>query len=154
MKKIDHVNVVVSNLDKAKAFFTQLGFSVGDEGTLEGEWISEVVGLENVSARYTSLSLSGSGTNLELIEYTTPPSGQDPMMSKANQLGFRHIAFVVENIDETVQDLKGKGIIFLSPIQTYPKSGKRLAYFYGPDGILLELAQYPNLAEPEEPKRE
>ena len=154
MKKIDHVNIVVSNLDKAKAFFIQLGFSVGDEGVLEGEWISAIVGLDNVNARYTSLSLSGLGTNLELIEYKTPPSAHDPMMSKANQLGYRHIAFVVGNIDETVQDLKGKGITFLSPIQTYPKTGKRLAYFYGPDGILLELAQYPGLAGPEEPKRE
>jgi glyoxylase I family protein len=63
-------------------------------------------------------------------------------MGKANQIGFRHIAFEVENIDEIVQDMKDKGIKFISSIHTYPKTGKRLVYFWGPDGILLELAQY------------
>ncbi|GJQ60927.1 MAG: VOC family protein [Candidatus Scalindua sp. AMX11] len=149
---IDHVNVVVSDLDEAKAFFRQLGFSIGNEGRLEGEWISAIVGLPDVKARYVTLSLGDVGTNLELIQYYSPASGQDPWMSKANQLGYRHIAFEVEDLERTVQDLKEKGVTFLSPIQTYPETGKRLVYFYGPDMILLELAQYPNPAEPE-PKK-
>ncbi len=143
LKKVDHVNVVVSNLEEARAFFTQLGFSVGSERRLEGEWISAIVGLKDVEARYVTLSLEGVGTNLELIQYYTPASGRDPMMSKANQLGIRHIAFEVEDLDKIVHDLKEKGVTFLSPIQTYPATGKRLAYFYGPDMILLEFAQYP-----------
>ena len=44
------------------------------------------------------------------------------------------------NEPETV--LQKKGIEFISSIQTYAKTGKRLVYFHGPDGILLELAQY------------
>lgn len=142
LKKINHINVVVSDLDEAKAFFVQLGFEVGDESELSGEWISSIVDLPNVMARYVTLNLPGTETNLELIEYVTPPSERDPNVGKANQMGFRHIAFEVENIDETVQDLKDKGIKFISSIHAYPKTGKRLVYFWGPDGILLELAQY------------
>jgi len=142
LKRINHVNVVVSNLDKAKGFFIQLGFTIGDESELSGEWISSIVGLRNVRARYSTLSLPGTETNLELIEYATPPSERDPNMDKANQIGFRHIAFEVENIDKVVQEFKDKGIKFISPIHTYPRTGKRLVYFWGPDGILLELAQY------------
>jgi catechol 2,3-dioxygenase-like lactoylglutathione lyase family enzyme len=142
LKKINHINVVVSDLDEAKSFFIQLGFAVGDESELSGEWISSIVGLQNVKANYATLSLHGTETNLELIEYASPPSARDPDMGKANQMGFRHIAFEVENIDEIVQDLKDKGIKFISPIHTYPKTGKRLVYFWGPDRILLELAQY------------
>ncbi len=142
LKKINHINMVVSNLDEAKSFFIQLGFTVGDESELSGEWISSIVGLPNVRARYATLKLPDTETNLELIEYTSPPSERDPDMGKANQMGFRHIAFEVENIDEIVQDLKDKGIKFISSIHTYPKTGKRLVYFWGPDGILLELAQY------------
>ncbi len=135
--------MVVSDLDEAKSFFIQLGFTVGDESELSGEWISSIVALPNVMARYATLNLPGTETNLELIEYASPPSERDPNMGKANQMGFRHIAFEVENIDEIVQDLKDKGIKFISSIHTYPKTGKRLVYFWGPDGILLELAQYP-----------
>ena len=142
LKKINHVNIVVSNLEETKAFFVQLGFEVGDESELSGEWISSIVGLSDVSARYVTLSLPGTETNLELIEYTSPPSEKDPNMDKANQIGFRHIAFEVNNIDNEVHRLKEKGIKFLSVIHTYPKKGKRLVYLWGPDRILLELAQY------------
>ncbi len=142
LKNINHVNIVVSNLEETKAFFIQLGFEVGDESDLTGEWISSIVGLPDVNARYVTLSLPGTETNLELIEYTSPPSKKDPNMGKANQIGFRHIAFEVDNIEDEVSRLRDKGIKFLSAIQTYPKTGKRLVYLWGPDRILLELAQY------------
>ncbi|MCP4252528.1 MAG: VOC family protein [Candidatus Scalindua sp.] len=142
LKNINHVNIVVSNLEETKAFFIQLGFEVGDESDLTGEWISSIVGLPDVNARYVTLSLPGTETNLELIEYTSPPSEKDPNMGKANQIGFRHIAFEVDNIEDEVSRLRDKGIKFLSAIQTYPKTGKRLVYLWGPDRILLELAQY------------
>ncbi len=142
VKKLDHISIVVSDLERAKAFFTQFGFSVKDEARLAGEWLSALIGLENVHARYAQLSSLASTTNLELIQYISPPSERDPQMSKANQIGFRHIAFEVDNIDEVVQALKSKGIEFLSPIQTYGKTGKKIVYLLGPDGIILELAQY------------
>ncbi len=142
LKKINHVNIVVSNLDQTKAFFIQLGFKVGDESGLSGEWISSIVGLPDVNARYVTLALPGTETNLELIEYVSPSSEKDPDMDKANQIGFRHIAFEVDNIEDEVIRLKDKGIKFLSAIHTYPKTGKRLVYLWGPDRILLELAQY------------
>ena len=137
LKKINHVNIVVSNIEETKAFFIQLGFEVGDESELSGEWISSIVGLPDVKARYVTLSLPDTETNLELIEYTSPQSEKDPNMDRANQIGFRHIAFEVDNIEDEVCRLKDKGIKFLSIIQTYPKTGKRLVYLWGPDRILL-----------------
>ncbi len=142
LKNINHVNIVVSNLEETTAFFIQLGFEVGDKSELSGEWISSIVGLPEVNAKYVTLSLPGAETNLELIEYTSPPSGNDPDMDKANQIGLRHIAFEVDNIEDEVSRLKDMGIKFLSTIRTYPKTGKRLVYLWGPDRILLELAQY------------
>ncbi len=142
LKKIDHVNIVVSNLEESKTFFIQLGFEVGDESLLSGEWISSIVDLPDVNAGYVTLSLPGTETKLELIEYTSPPSEEDPNMYKANQIGFRHVAFEVDNIEDEVSRMRDKGIKFLSAIQTYPKTGKRLVYLWGPDNILLELAQY------------
>ena len=142
LKKINHVNIVVSNLEETKAFFIQLGFEVGDESELSGEWISSIVDLPDVKARYVTLSLPNTETNLELIEYTSPQSQKDPNMDRANQIGFRHIAFEVDNIEDEVRRLKDIGIKFLSSIHTYPRTGKRLVYLWGPDRILLELAQY------------
>lgn len=55
----------------------------------------------------------------------------------------RHLAFRVKDIERTVSFLKDSGIKPLSPIQEYAKLSKKLVYFRGPEGILLELAQYP-----------
>jgi catechol 2,3-dioxygenase-like lactoylglutathione lyase family enzyme len=142
LKRLDHINIVVTDLSRAKEFFLNLGFEEGDSSTLSGEWISAIVGLEGVDAAYVSLHLPGSETAIELLEYRHPYSNRDPDMGKANQLGFRHLAFAVSDIEATVRKLRQMDVEFLSDIQTYEKTGKRLVYFYGPDGILLELAQY------------
>ncbi len=64
LKRINHVNIVVNNLEETKAFFIQLGFEIGDESELSGEWISSIVGLPDVNASYVALSLPGTETNL------------------------------------------------------------------------------------------
>ena len=144
LKRIDHVNVVVSDLKAATDFFSRLGFFVQHQGNLEGPWISSIVNLENVRASYVQLSLDRSGSNLELIEFQNPRSPSQGTESKSipNQLGIRHIAFEVDDIDALVDRLRMEGIVFFGEIQTYPATGKKLVYCYGPDGIILEFAQY------------
>ena len=141
---IDHVNIVVSNLTQAKAIFALLGFTECDASRLSGEWISSITGLPNVKARYIALEIEGSPTRLELIEYESPVSGTaHKAIGIANEVGIRHLAFRVGYIKAMVKKLLDHGIKLLGPVQTYPKTGKKLVYFLGPDGILLELAQYP-----------
>ena len=53
--RIDHVNIVVKDLNKVKKFFLALGFTQEDKSRLVGDWISETVGLEGVDARYVKL---------------------------------------------------------------------------------------------------
>lgn len=144
LKSIDHINIVVSNLEESAEFFQALGFEIQHQGDLQGEWISQIVGLQDVSARYVSLELPGENTRLELIKYYSPSSLGDDEISVANKLGLRHLAFRVSNIEEVVSRLKQRGVSFLSPIQVYEPTNKKLVYLLGPDGVLLELAQYGN----------
>jgi catechol 2,3-dioxygenase-like lactoylglutathione lyase family enzyme len=140
-KKIDHINVVVRDLEAAKSFFVDLGFIVLTEGRLEGEWIDKIVNLPNVSADYIALALPNTQTNLELIKYYSPEGERDSKLSLPNQIGFRHIAIEVEGIENIVFDLKNKEIQFFSDIQDY-NNAKKLCYFLGPEGIVIELAEY------------
>jgi catechol 2,3-dioxygenase-like lactoylglutathione lyase family enzyme len=142
LEKIDHVNVVVSDLAQARDFFCRLGFTVRHAGELQGAWISAVVGLRDVRAAYVQLSLGDAGCNLELIAFERPPSPAAPAPRAPNQIGIRHIAFAVGDIEALVARLKDEGIAFFSEVQTYPATGKRLVYCHGPDGIILEFAQY------------
>jgi len=140
---MDHVNLVVSDLELSTEFFSRLGFTVEHRGELEGEWIAAIVNLEKVRASYVQLSLKGSDVKLELIQYHQPKSSTRAGSNLPNKIGIRHIAFEVEDIEAIVAALKGEGIHFWGEVQTYPETGKKLVYFNGPDGIILELAEYP-----------
>lgn len=144
IQKIDHINISVTNLKEATQFFTEiLDFKVVHEGTLEGHWIDQVVDLKNVKAKFVALSIPNTETNLELIEYLSPIGEKDSKIDRANQIGFRHMAFTVKNIESIVGKLKEHSVKFFSEIQVYNHQ-KKLCYFLGPDDIILELAEYGN----------
>lgn len=143
INQIDHINIVVSNLKKAQSFFELLDFEVVDGAILSGEWISSVVGLSNVNAEFIALKHPNTNVTVELISYASPHVETPTLINTPNAIGYRHIAFRVDKIEEVVTKLKPHGIKFLSTIQVFPKNGKKLVYFYGPDDILFELAEYP-----------
>ncbi|MFT5170938.1 MAG: catechol 2,3-dioxygenase-like lactoylglutathione lyase family enzyme [Candidatus Marinamargulisbacteria bacterium] len=139
---IDHINIVVSNLKSATAFFTDhLGFTETKSGYLEGKWISEVVGLDGVKAHYVQLSLPEGGTNLELICYHNPAGLPDAQVSEANGQGLRHMALRVTQIETHYERLALSGISIFSEIRVYNEH-KKLFYFLGPEGVIIELCEY------------
>jgi len=142
--RMDHINIVVSDLERAKIFFLNLGFEIIEEARLSGNRLSIVTKLACMEAKYVAIALPGAQTKLELIEYITPQGAKSPFLDRANQIGLRHIAFAVEDIHAAVRQMKARGVVFQSEIQVWEGSGKQMVYFYGPDGILLELAQYPD----------
>lgn len=140
MLRIEHVGVIVNDLSAAKAFFLDLGLEVQGEGELEGEWLDQIVGLNDVKTAYVFLRMPDGQANLELIKFYTPSDEKDIQQPWANTLGIRHIAFAVEEIEAIVAKLKKKGMEIFSEIQNYENIYK-LCYARGPEGIILELAE-------------
>jgi len=141
-KKIDHINIVVKNLEAAKTFFIKFGFTVQREGILEGKWIDTLTRLKNVKAEYVALCLYNGETKLELLKFINPENLSTCDNDVINKTGFRHMAFEVKSIENVVKNLKEQGIEFLSSIQEYKETNKKLCYLKGPEGIVLELAEY------------
>ena len=52
--------------------------------------------------------------------------------------GLRHLAFKVENIEQTIKELNEKGIE-TEPIREDTFTGKKMTFFFDPDGLPLEL---------------
>lgn len=144
--RMDHLNIVVSNLEEATRFFLLLGFADGISARLDADFLGQVTGIAGANGRFCALHHPGSNLSIELLEFAQGPAAE-PGLGQANRIGLRHLAFAVEDIDAEVARLSGHGISFLSPVATWEKTGKRLVYFLGPDGILLELAQYPKPVE-------
>jgi catechol 2,3-dioxygenase-like lactoylglutathione lyase family enzyme len=118
-----------------------LGFKVlNRDNHIIGESIGRVVGLIGVSAEYIRLGLAESETKLELISYRNP-TGRPLHSNNANDLGLRHLALRVSDIEQIYSKLQLAGIEFFSTVHKYGKN-KKLCYFHGPEGIILELAQY------------
>jgi len=140
-KKIDHINIVVSDLKAAEEFFLNLGFTVVEREMLEGEWLDRLVNLTHAKVEYLSLAIPHTQTKLELLKYCKPEGNVDTHISMANQIGFRHIALEVKDIENVVLNLKKKGITSFSDLQIYDNREK-LCYFLGVEGIILELVEF------------
>jgi catechol 2,3-dioxygenase-like lactoylglutathione lyase family enzyme len=48
IERMDHVGVVVDDLEAATAFFVELGMELEGEAPVEGRWVDRVVGLDDV----------------------------------------------------------------------------------------------------------
>jgi catechol 2,3-dioxygenase-like lactoylglutathione lyase family enzyme len=138
IRHLDHIGMVVNDLDAAEAFFVELGFTVMGKTTVEGELVDRVIGLKDVRSDIVMLQAPDGQVNIELSKFHQPEAVGGPAPS--NTLGLRHIAFQVEDLDGIVDTLKGKGTELVGEIQTYEKSWK-LCYVHGPEGILIELAE-------------
>ena len=150
IKGIDHVTIVVSDLDASIKFYTEtLGLRRAGGAHLQGEWTKAVLGLEGVVADVSYLVSPEVGTRLELLCFEQPQSEASPVNSIPSTIGVRHIAFRVEAMDGMVKHLREMGVKFLGDGVSLPadvESGgsgqKTLCYFLDPDGVLLELAEY------------
>ena len=147
---VDHINIVVSNLEQSLQFYTTLlGFEQSRRAHLQGEWIEAIVGLKGVSAEVAYIRAPAGEPRVELLCYRMPKGETLPACSLANTIGLRHLALRVENIHDMVERLQKGGVSFLGEPVTVPDGivqheagSKTLVYFTDPDGVLLELAEY------------
>lgn len=148
MSRLDHINLVVANLERAAHFYEHVfGWRRGFSAELRGEWIERVSGLQGVSASCLFLDSPGGGARIELIRYDEPRGEQLGANSRANTLGARHIAFEVQSIEDTLEKLLELGLKPLSSVEEVPfrvgnLGAKRLVYFHDFDGVLVEAAAY------------
>ena len=143
IKQIDHLAIVVTDLERSRKFFEVLGFEETIRSTLDALFLESVTGIKRAAGSFVGMKHQSSQLVIELLHFSNPKPLSDPDCGNPGRIGFRHLAFSVKDIEHTVEQLKEFGVEFLSPIRTWEKTGKRLVYFHGPDGILMELAQYP-----------
>jgi catechol 2,3-dioxygenase-like lactoylglutathione lyase family enzyme len=141
IQRMDHVGVVVDDLAGAVEFFVELGLELHGEGPVEGRWVDRVVGLEGVRAELAMMQTPDGHGRLELAKFHTPRSeGGEGRQEQANAPGIRHVAFVVENLDDMLAGLRARGVELVGELERY-EDRYRLCYVRGPEGIIVELAE-------------
>ena len=141
VKRLDNVAVVVRDLDAAIAFFEELGMELEGRGSVEGEWVDRVVGLQGTRSDIAMLHTPDGHGRLELTRYQHPAAvGPDPRSEPANTRGMGRIMFNVDDIDDVVERLQALGGELVGEIVQYEDT-YRLCYLRGPEGIIVGLAQ-------------
>jgi len=140
IRRMENVGIVVDDLAAATAFFMELGLKLQGEGTVEGEWVDRVVGLEGVRTDLVVLETSDGRGALELMKFHKPPARGGEPDAPPNTLGIRRVAFSVDDIDAAVAGLQARGAELVGEVERY-KNLCRLCYVRGPEGILVMLAE-------------
>lgn len=117
-----------------------LGFTVQGEAEEQSELLDKVVGIDGARSQIVFLQAPDGQTKLELTKFLNPADKAIPTESVMYGHGYKHIALVVEGIDEIVADLKAKGFDIFVDVYNYQNVYK-LCYFRGPEGIIVELAE-------------
>ena len=120
---IDHIAIISSDYQKAKDFYVdKLGFKVKRE-------------VERKDRDDFIITLEApNGILIELFIEKNPPR----RVTRPEAAGLRHLAFRVQDIEESVEKLNKKGIE-TEEIRIDPQNGKRMTFFMDPDGLTLEL---------------
>jgi catechol 2,3-dioxygenase-like lactoylglutathione lyase family enzyme len=142
IQRMDHVLIVVEDIEAAKAFFTELGMELEGETTVEGPWVGRVVGLHDVRADIAMMRTPDGHGKVELTKFHRPAAVRaEPENAPANALGIRRIMFAVDDIDDVVARLRGRhGAELVGEIAQYEDS-YRLCFLRGPEGIIIGLAE-------------
>jgi catechol 2,3-dioxygenase-like lactoylglutathione lyase family enzyme len=140
IQRMDHVGIVVDDLAAATEFFVGLGLRVQGEGTVEGDWVDRVVGLDGTRAELAMLEAPDGGGRLELTKFIAPPGTGPGAPAPANAPGIRHLAFTVDDIDAVIAGVRARGGELVGEVARY-QDVYRLCYVRGPEGIVVELAE-------------
>jgi catechol 2,3-dioxygenase-like lactoylglutathione lyase family enzyme len=137
---MDHVGIVVDDLAAATAFFAELGLERQGEGSVGGDWVDRIVGLEGVRAELAMMETPDGHGRLELVKFHSPSGPDGDRHAPANTPGIRHLTFAVDDLDAVVTGLRAHGAELVGEVERYEDS-YRLCYVRGPEGIIIELAE-------------
>lgn len=125
LKSVHHIAIICSDYEKSKRFYTEvLGFEI----------LAENYRSERASYKL-DLILNGVYC-VELFSFPNPPD----RVSRPEAKGLRHLAFSVENIEDSIRELEAKHVA-CEPIRIDEFTGKRFTFFADPDGLPIELVE-------------
>ncbi len=128
VKKIDHIALVVDDIDEALAFWRDaLGLPLSH--------------MEDVPSEHSLVAfLPAKESEVELVEPTDEDSGVARFLRKRGP-GMHHICFEVYDIEETMAHLRSQGIQLINEEPEIGTGGKKIAFIHpkSTKGVLVEL---------------
>ena len=139
IKSLGHVGLGVSDMKRSLEFYKDfLGMEVLMELDISDDRIGRVIGVKDATCKIAHLQLGDA--ILELFEYTNPKGQNKAKGISQYDQGLIHIGFEVDDFHTHMKQLKNRNIQLLGePVEFRPDVW--VAYFYGPDGEVIEFRQ-------------
>lgn len=149
VKALDHIAVTVSDMERSLKFYRDLlGFKEVERHRLEGEGISSMAGKPGVILQVVRLKPpEGAAILLDLQQYIQPKG--DTSNAQLGMSNHSHFCFGVKDLRATYEDLKGRGVEFVSAPVTFDLGEEwdygamRVVFLKDPDGFILEFVESP-----------
>lgn len=124
VRTMDHITLVVSDLERSRAFYEDL------------------LGMANVTRPAFPFpgfwfQIGGQQIHMNVAGPEAGPAGLPPFEGELPSRGF-HFAFEVDSCDDAAESLKSQGVEIVTGPRSRP-DGARQLYIYDPDGYLVEL---------------
>jgi len=128
--ELDHVGIAVNNLNEALAIYEKiLGLHLMKIGTVEKQGVKVA-------------TLLAGKTKIELLEPTNQESSVAKFISKKGE-GIHHIAFTVNDIENSLEEIKQKGITLIDEKPRIGFEGHKIAFLHpkSTKNVLVELCE-------------
>ena len=136
--RMDHVVLVVEDLDAGIAFFEALGMELEGRAPIEGPWAERINALEDLRVEIAMMVTPDGHAKLELTRFDSPLATGEP--EPPNRLGLRSVMFAVDDLADTLQRLAPHGGELVGEVVDY-EDQYRLCYVRGPGGAIVALAE-------------
>ncbi len=139
-----HTNIIAEDWESLAQFYRTVFdcVDVPPQRNLSGAWLERATGVPGAALHGGHLRLPGHGQQGPTLEIYSYSRMEGKPLATANRKGLGHLAFLVENVGEKLQELIGHGGRAVGEIVTTEVPGAgRLTFCYAadPEGNLVEL---------------
>ncbi|MFM0899031.1 VOC family protein [Streptococcus suis] len=121
---VHHIAIIGSDYDKTREFYVEkLGFEQVDE---------------HIRPEKNDILFNVKKGNLTLEIFIKPDAPMRPAMPNPEHTGLRHLAFQVADVEACLEEFDRLDIRH-EVLRTDDFDGKKMAFFFDPDGLPLEI---------------
>lgn len=123
-EEVHHIAIIGSNYERTREFYVEkLGFEQLDE---------------HIRPEKNDILFNVKKGNMVLEVFIKPDAPIRPAMPNPEHTGLRHLAFKVADVEACLKEFDRLAIRH-EPIRTDDFDGKKMAFFFDPDGLPLEI---------------
>ncbi|HZR82218.1 MAG TPA: VOC family protein [Candidatus Binatia bacterium] len=139
-----HYSHCVSDIERSRRFYVDvLGFEVVAEFDFDDEATARVMDVPG--CKFKGIFMKRDGMRIEIIGFSSPPPDRARRPRRSNEVGHSHLSFYVTSLDETLAELRAKGVEVVDSTRAVLPSGIECCVVRDPDGFPIEIVQVPEL---------